>query len=92
MLFPTSEPLPSGPWHSAHFVRNVAVVAALSWAALARAVEMGKSVKPATTADRIAELQITDFRILSRNIIFSFLGLFNPGCQRALRTGYAKIS
>jgi hypothetical protein len=61
MLFPTADPLPSGPWHIAHFVRNVAALAALSGMGAARTIETTKNVRPTKNTNRIAEAKVTWF-------------------------------
>ena len=76
MLFPTSEPPPSGPWHIAHFVRNVALLAALSGPGLARR-ETTKSVRPTNSSSRIADPKITWCSALSCVMAFPFTGNFS---------------
>jgi hypothetical protein len=44
----------------AHFVRNVALLAALSGTGLARTIEVGRSIKVATNPIKIVQLQITE--------------------------------
>src|SRR6266478_3942928 len=82
MVFPTSDPLPSGPWHVAHFVRNVALVVALSGPGLARTIETTKSVRPAKSSSRIAEPQITWRSTLSCVMTFPSIRI----CHSSLRT------
>src|ERR1700682_2497417 len=92
MVFPTSEPPPSGPWHTPHFVRNVAVMAALAWVALACAIEIGKPVSPTISAVRIEELKIKWCLILSRDMTFPFLASFRFGSGRISALGAADVS
>ena len=58
----------------AHFVRNVALVAALSGTGLARTIEVGRSIKVTISPVKIVETQITEWFFFSRNMTFSFSG------------------
>ena len=84
MLFPTSEPPPSGPWHIAHFVRKVALLAAPSGPGLAR-TETTKSVRPTKSSSRIADPKITWCSALSCVMAFPLLAIFHS------RYGYFPI-
>src|ERR1700740_688464 len=76
MLFPTVEPAPSGPWHIAHFARNVALLAALSGAGFARAIETTKSVRPTKIITRNIEA-INTFRSVLSFMTFPLLAIFS---------------
>src|SRR5882762_967300 len=78
MLFPTSEPPPSGPWHIAHFVLKVALLAAPSGPGLACTIEATKSVRPTKSTSKIVEANITWRSVLSCVMAFPLLAISLP--------------
>src|SRR6266481_3583390 len=92
MLFTTSEPHTSFPWYDAHFVRNVAPLAALSEPGFACTTETTKSVRLTKSSSRIVEAKITWCSVLSCVMAFSFTCNFSfqlrtilhPRAQRPL--------
>src|SRR5271154_1968320 len=77
MLFPTCEPLPSGPWHMAHFVRNVAALATLSGPRLARTTEETRGVTPKKNISINIEANITCRSVLSCVMALPVLAVFH---------------
>src|SRR5277367_1863056 len=76
MLFPTAEPLPSGPWHIAHFVLKVELLAVLSGEGFACVLETTKNARPTKTANRIAEAFFLECCVLSCVMAIPLLAIF----------------
>src|SRR5215471_8884652 len=82
MLLPTSEPAPSGPWHIAHFARNVALAADLSGGLPADSICVVISEKAATSTATLANVPNRGCLAISPDIRILLRVFRNPNVPR----------